>query len=67
MCRNCSGVSPTEIRTLIMSSRIIPYICKDCLPVINNTLKLTDRVRALEEALSEIKVTTHKGWRILNC
>lgn len=56
MCRGCSGVNSTEIRTLILSSRMIPYMCKECVPGIKNAFTLSDRVSALEDALSEIKV-----------
>lgn len=56
LCKGCTGVSSTEIRFLLLSSRIVPYLCGDCVPGIKTALCLNNRVKALEEALSEVKV-----------
>lgn len=55
LCKKCSGISTTELRTLILNSRVMPYICKLCLPKLQDTLQLVNRVTALETSFAEIK------------
>ncbi|XP_072382181.1 uncharacterized protein [Diabrotica undecimpunctata] len=58
MCRSCAGISSTEIRCLLLATRIMPYLCKDCVAGIMNALNLNNRVSALENTLSEVKTAS---------
>lgn len=58
MCRTCSGIGSTEIRTLILSTRALPYICKECVTGFKTALTLSTRVSALEDALVEIRANS---------
>lgn len=58
LCKGCTGISSTEIRCLILSTRTMPYLCTDCVPGIKNALSLNNRVSALENALSEVKIAS---------
>lgn len=67
LCRGCTGLSSTEIRYLLLSTRIVPYLCSDCVPGIKKALNLNIRVKALEDTISEIRVTnTQKSDELEN-
>lgn len=60
LCRKCSGISTTELRAIVMNSRVMPYICKFCLPKLQEALQLANRVTALETEIAEVKSNTQK-------
>lgn len=44
-CRNCSGISASEIRALTVQTRVITYYCTDCLVAIRGLIKDLPRMK----------------------
>lgn len=66
LCRKCSEFSSTEIRTLTLSNRVMPYMCRDCVPKLKEVFHLSTRVSSLESVVTEIKANFHSVLELLN-
>lgn len=50
-CQNCSTLSSTEIRTVILKNRIMKYYCENCRAEIDNIMSCHNIVPSGEEAI----------------
>lgn len=58
-CRNCSGISSSEIRAFTSQSRVLSYYCGDCLGTIRKAIpnlpKIIDEIPNLEKQVIDIR------------
>lgn len=54
-CKPCSGISTTEVRSIILQKRIGQYLCPGCLTNVRQILGVVSRVDKLENELSSLK------------
>lgn len=54
-CKNCAELSTTEIRFVAMASRILPYLCKQCIGVFKEFPILKRRIEELEVEVKHLK------------
>lgn len=53
LCRGCGGWSLTEIRFIEMTSRVVPYICQECVKLIRDYPLLESRVQQIQSDCGE--------------
>lgn len=53
-CKNCSNISSTEIRALILTTRILPFWCAECIKAIKDAVMLADRIKELERKFKSL-------------
>lgn len=60
-CKSCANFSPTEIRALILTNRVLPYFCPDCIALIGEAIKLQSKILLLETKISQLLENTEKN------
>lgn len=55
LCKNCAGLTATEIRFVLLSTRVVPYLCKRCVRSLKQLPVLEKRVEELEQEIQELK------------
>lgn len=65
VCQNCSDLSTTEIQTILLSKRVMPFYCKECLQQVKQLLNLVNRVDDLEKDVSKMSEEIRKLPSIL--
>lgn len=62
-CRNCSGVSSSEIRVLTAQIRVVTYYCPECIQIIHASVKtlptMKKQISSIEKKLSVLE-RSHK-------
>lgn len=48
ICKNCSGISSTEIRVIMLSARIMPFYCPSCIELVKKLPLFEKRICDLE-------------------
>lgn len=66
VCQTCCEISATEIRTILLSKRSMPFYCKQCLSSVKQLLGLIDRVSILENEIGLLKVECSKLPTVIN-
>lgn len=55
-CAECAGISPTEVRVLILKNRALFHICPDCkTSFLKNTMEQNKRIAVLEEEVKQLR------------
>ncbi|CAG9769160.1 unnamed protein product [Ceutorhynchus assimilis] len=60
-CKNCANISATEIRALIMSSRVVLFFCEDCKNSIKQVPTLKDDIQEIKKDIGELKDAIKPG------
>lgn len=61
LCRNCSGISSSEIRALTAQTRVVSYYCAGCLDTIRDAVKcLPNMKRQIAELCTETQELKQK-------
>lgn len=61
LCKNCADLSATEIRFIAMSSRAVPYLCKECIGLLRQIPSLKIQIRKLEQEVQELKCAANSA------
>ncbi|CAG9767595.1 unnamed protein product [Ceutorhynchus assimilis] len=60
ICRQCSGVSSSEIRVLTAQTRVVTYYCPECVEIIRTSVKnlptLKEQISSIEKKLSVLEL-----------
>lgn len=54
-CKNCSNISSTEIRALVLSSRVLPFFCRECIAALKDVPLLKAQMLELQSEIKELK------------
>lgn len=58
LCRDCAGLSTTEVRFVAMATRAVPYLCKECIGSLQRVPLLERRIQELEHEVQELREAT---------
>lgn len=61
LCKDCGGLSSTEIRFVAMASRGVPYLCKDCVGSLKLVSTLKTKIDELEHEIQELKIAAESS------
>lgn len=55
VCRNCTKLSPTEMRTVVLSTRCMLYYCPNCMVTIQEVPRLKSQMEELRSEIEQLK------------
>lgn len=61
LCKDCGGLSSTEVRFVAMASRGVPYLCKDCIGSLKLVSTLKTKIDELEHEIQELKIAAESS------